>query len=63
MKKLIEIIKESARDSRVEFELSRRGIKSLPTEIGQLTKLMVLGLFENRLTTIPNFLQFECFST
>jgi hypothetical protein len=35
-KEVLEIIEEAARDGRRELDLSNKGIKSLPAEIGKL---------------------------
>jgi len=56
-KELLKIIKEAARDSRTELDLSNKKIKSLPAEIGQLTNLTELNLHGNRLTSVHKELE------
>jgi internalin A len=53
-KELLEIIEKAAKDGRKELDLSNKGIKSLPAEIGQLKNLRELYLFDNQLTSVPN---------
>jgi internalin A len=52
-KELLKIIEEAARDGRIEIDLARKGIKSLPAEIGQLRNLEWLNLSANQLTSVP----------
>ena len=52
-KELLKIIEEAARDGRTELDLSKKGIKSLPAEIGRLTKLTELYLHVNQLKNVP----------
>jgi GTPase SAR1 family protein len=42
-----------AKDGRTRLDLSQEGIKSLPAEIGELTKLQVLDLGFNQLAKLP----------
>ena len=52
-KEVLEIIEEAARDGRTGLDLSDNGLKSLPGEIGRLTKLTKLSLYDNQLTSVP----------
>lgn len=52
-KEVLEKIEQAARENWTELDLSGRGIKSLPTEIGKLTNLTGLRLLDNKLTNIP----------
>ena len=52
-KELLKIIEEAARDGRTYLYLDDQRIKSLPTEIGQLTNLTKLRLYKNQLTSVP----------
>ena len=52
-KELLEIIEKAAREGKTELELSDRGIKELPAEIGQLTNLTELDLSLNQLSSLP----------
>ncbi|NEQ53654.1 MAG: hypothetical protein F6K11_26560 [Leptolyngbya sp. SIO3F4] len=36
-----------------ELDLSQLGLQALPSEIGQLTNLQWLGLYDNQLTSLP----------
>ncbi|MHC4647729.1 MAG: leucine-rich repeat domain-containing protein [Planctomycetota bacterium] len=51
--KVVELIKMAAREERRGLDLSGKGIKSLPAEIGKLTKLSGLNLSNNQLTSLP----------
>jgi len=48
----LEIIEEVARAGDTELDLSNRGMRSLPAEIGKLTKLELLWLDDNKLTSL-----------
>jgi energy-coupling factor transporter ATP-binding protein EcfA2 len=50
---ILEIINKAAREGSVELDLSRRGISELPSEIGLLTNLTSLNLYNNQLTSLP----------
>ncbi len=50
---LVKIITEAARAGKTELDLSGRGITELPEEIGQLTSLTTLYLFNNQLRELP----------
>ena len=50
---LLNRIKQAARDQETYLDLSSKGIKELPPEIGQLASLTVLNLAGNELTTLP----------
>lgn len=52
-KELLKIIEEAAKDGRTGLDLSNRGIKSLPPEIGGLKNLTKLNLYGNQLTKLP----------
>lgn len=49
----LERIEKTRRDSRNALDLSSRGLKALPREIGSLTNLSELDLGGNQLTTLP----------
>ncbi|MEH1832129.1 MAG: hypothetical protein V7L29_08655 [Nostoc sp.] len=44
---LLEIIEQAARDKVTELDLSGKSLKTLPTEIGRLTNLRSLDLYNN----------------
>ncbi|OUC13078.1 MAG: GTPase [Alkalinema sp. CACIAM 70d] len=50
---LLSVIEEVKRSGQTILNLSGRGIKELPEEIGQLTNLTSLALIGNQLTTLP----------
>ena len=50
---VLEIIEEAARDGRTQLDLSFRGIRTLPVEIGKLTRLTTLWASNGRLTSVP----------
>ncbi len=50
---LLEAIDKAAREKATSLDLSRKGIKTIPPEIGKLTSLTELNLSENRITQIP----------
>ena len=52
-KEVLAIIEEAAKDGRTELHLPLEGIRSLPGEIGKLTNLTTLDLFNNQLTSVP----------
>jgi hypothetical protein len=52
-KELLEIIKKAAETRQRELDLSKKGIKELPPEIGQLTNLTELDLGGNQLSSLP----------
>jgi GTPase SAR1 family protein len=52
-KELLKIIERAARDGRTKLDLSNKGMKSLPAEIGRLTNLKRLYLNRNQLTSVP----------
>ncbi len=43
---LLQVIEKAARDKRESLDLSRKGLKSLPAEIGNLTNLTSLDLWK-----------------
>ena len=50
---LLEIIARAKNEGATDLNLSNRGIKRLPSEIGQLTNLIVLFLHNNQLSSLP----------
>ena len=53
---LLEIIAKAAREKATSLDLSRKGIKTIPPEIANLTSLTTLVLFGNQITEIPESL-------
>ena len=51
---LLRTIREAARDRRASLDLSSKGIRALPAEIGQLSALRGLNLIGNELTALPS---------
>ena len=49
---LLQIIERAAEEKATELDLSGKYIKSLPSQIGQLTNLTKLWLFGNQLTSV-----------
>ncbi|MCP4549206.1 MAG: hypothetical protein GY835_22360, partial [bacterium] len=56
-KELIEIIEKTASEGKVKLDLSNKGIRELPSEIGKLTNLESLFLYSNKLTSIPETIE------
>jgi GTPase SAR1 family protein len=52
-KELLEIIERAARKESTDLVLSRMEIRSLPADVGKLTKLMRLYLNNNQLSSLP----------
>lgn len=52
-KELLAIIEEAASQKAKTLDLSGKGIKELPVEIGQLANLTELNLFTNKLSGLP----------
>ncbi len=52
-KEVLEIIERAARDGRTMLDLSSCGLTTLPAEIGKLTNLIELRLYDNKLTSLP----------
>jgi len=50
---LLEVIDRAAKDGRTELDLSGKGIKSLPPQLGKLTNLTRLDLRNNGLSSLP----------
>jgi len=50
---LLDIIAQTAREGWTKLDLHRKGIRELPDEIGQLTKLQSLDLSNNQLISLP----------
>jgi len=46
-------IKEAAREGATVLHLSGEGLTVLPPEIGQLSQLQTLYLYDNQLTALP----------
>jgi internalin A len=58
---LLEVIEEVKRSGQTKLDLSGKGIKELPSEIGQLSNLTILDLSFNHLRTLPDtFSQLTC---
>ncbi|CCQ70678.1 Leucine-rich repeat, partial [Crocosphaera watsonii WH 0402] len=47
---LLQVIEKAAKDKRESLDLSFKGLTSIPPEIGQLTNLTSLNLWNNQLT-------------
>ena len=52
-KDLLKVISEAARKKKTDLDLSNKGLRRLPPEIGLLTHMRRLTLEGNRLTTLP----------
>jgi len=52
-KEVIEIIEKADREGRTKLDLSGKGLKSLPAEIGQLTNLTELYISDNQFSKLP----------
>jgi internalin A len=52
-KELLELIEKAAKGKATLLDLSKKGIKELPVEIGQLKNLTFLNLSENQLSSLP----------
>ncbi|MCW5314544.1 TIR domain-containing protein [Nostoc sp. KVJ3] len=50
---LLEIIEQAVRDKVTRLDLSRKGLTTLPPEIGQLTNLQSFHLWGNQLSSLP----------
>jgi len=50
---LLVLIRQAAREKKTELDLSKKGITGLPPEIGLLTHLRTLNLYDNKLTQLP----------
>ena len=50
---LLQVIEKSAKDKRESLDLSFKGLTSIPPEIGQLTNLTSLSLWNNQVTNLP----------
>ena len=50
---LAEVIAKSGNEGSITLDLSRRGLTTLPREIGNLTSLTYLDLRNNQLTALP----------
>jgi internalin A len=50
---LLQVIEQAAKDGRARLNLSHKGLRSLPPEIGQLTNLRSLDLSFNQLSSLP----------
>ncbi|HIK06230.1 MAG TPA: leucine-rich repeat domain-containing protein [Trichormus sp. M33_DOE_039] len=50
---LLQIIAQAAKDNVTELDLSGKGLKTLPPEIGQLVNLRSLNLSSNQLSSLP----------
>uniref|UniRef100_UPI0030DDAFE9 leucine-rich repeat domain-containing protein n=1 Tax=Crocosphaera watsonii TaxID=263511 RepID=UPI0030DDAFE9 len=50
---LLQVIEKAAKDKRESLDLSFKGLTSIPPEIGQLTNLTSLNLWNNQLSNLP----------
>ena len=59
MQELRRVIAQTAREKRAELDLSSQDLTELPPEIGELTSLQPLYLHGNRLTALPQRVQWD----
>jgi len=52
-KELLKVIEQAAKEKKKTLDLSGERLKHLPAEIGQLTNLTELSLFDNQLSSLP----------